>query len=63
MSCHVVLAWQTTQEGHYGVARPGLADPGVVGGDGAALMDIARATDKNQVLGTRHNQSVVLLLS
>ena len=27
----------------------------------AALKDIARATDKNQVVGTRSNQSVVLL--
>ncbi|CAI8836136.1 hypothetical protein EMIT0196MI5_230047 [Pseudomonas sp. IT-196MI5] len=41
---------------------PGVADPGVVGGDGAVLKDIARATDKNQVVGTRRNQSVVLLL-
>ena len=41
---------------------PGVADPGVEDGNGAVLMDIARATDKNQVGGTRSNQSVVLLL-
>ncbi|MGE8337959.1 hypothetical protein [Pseudomonas laurylsulfatiphila] len=40
---------------------PGVADPGVMGGYGAVLMDIACATDKNQVVGTRSNQSVGLL--
>ncbi|WP_223547327.1 hypothetical protein [Pseudomonas sp. A-B-19] len=40
---------------------PSVADPGVVGGDGAARKEIVQATDKNQVVGTRSNQSVVLL--
>ncbi|MNY37041.1 hypothetical protein D3C86_1715700 [compost metagenome] len=42
---------------------PSDADPGVVGGDGFALIEIVRLTDKDQVVGTGSNQSEVLLLS